>query len=692
MFQPDGIRPTTLPPQVSPATPDPTPEALAAPEPASVPVQVSPEAQRVDQAAQAYRQAQDNLADFQNTWSARQIRNDPDLQQMHAGYRQQVTRAHDAFKQAIEAEIRAGYQAEFEARPTGAVYDTSAIEHHGAAIAGRYADDPQLRADVVAAAKEIKVDHEVESTLATARAMGDTRASLEYLRGAMPGLSPEARSALEGDGEVRGWKQSLGRSDGEAVDKAWQEYQDADPSRPDYFAKREALRNALARLEENGGDATYARAALEALGGDTLKDIVNGFYTGIRGDNPHIGPGNFDFVRGYFGPLSQLVATADRGGVLPDGIRASLLESNTAELAIFLRSAPQTDAMIRAGMDKALQHAGTPISDFAIQQLMVGMDAHPQVLQELLANDDTRQALLGRNVFGPDRGTDYQQDLARAMSIALAPGQGDPALQQQAWTALIEAASDPGFRTLVNDHPQLARSMAEQFRTYLPWAANRQAQEYGQYPVPDLPEGTPTLDPNLTVDQLTNFMALLNSDPQAMQTLLDEAARLLRDGALAGITPAMLAGDRKLELQGQLARDFGLYALVLSGVTRADIDEQDRRDAMADALKTLVVGYATMPLGPYGPVVDVATSQLTTPESKAMADLIQRWTDGQQVDAEDIYEATTAAVRENVDQRLQQIAPHMDEGERVALRNDIVAQFEATTLREMIEEFWKDIN
>lgn len=692
MSHSDGIRPTGVRPLVLPAKEE-TPEAPAPREPTSGPATGSPEAQKVDQAAQAYRQAQSNLTDFRNTWTSQQIRNDPDLQQMLSSYRQQVTKAHDAFKQAIEDEIKAGYQAEFDARPTGAVYDTGTIDHYGAAIAERYADDPQLQADVKAAVKEIKVDHEVDSTLATARAMGDTRASLDYLRDAMPGLSAEARSALEGNSEVRGWKESLGKSDGEAVDKAWREYQDSDPARADYFDKREALRKALATLEANGGDAVYAEAALKALGGDTLKEIVNGFYTEIRGDNPYISSGNFDFVSEYFGPLSQLVATADKGGVLPSDIRASLFESNTAELAMFLRSAPQTDAMIKAGMEEALQRSGTPISDFAIQQLMVGMDAHPEVLQELLANDDARQALLSRNVFGPDRGTDYEQDLARAMNVALAPGQGDPALQQKAWTALIRAGGDSSFRSLVNDYPQLARSMAEQFKVYLPWAANKQAQEYAaQYPIPGLPEGTPKLDASLTVDQLTNFMAVLNSDPQAMHTLLNEAARLFRGGGLAGITPEMLASGNKLELQGKLASDFALYGLVLSGVTRADMDEQDRRDAMADALKTLAVGYATMKLGPAGPVVDVATSSLTTPASKALADLIQKWTDGQQVNAEDIYNATAGVLRESVDLRLQEIAPDMSANERKAMVNDIVNQFDATTLREMIEEFWKDIN
>ena len=695
MSYPDGVLPTRVQPQpqLLPTEKQPTPAAPTEREPAPGPAPASAEAQAVDQAAQAYRQAQNNLHDFQHTWSARQIRNDPDLQQMLSSYRQQVTRAHGAFRQAIEDEIKAGYQAEYDARPTGAVYDAETIRHYGAAIADRYAGDPQLKAKVEAAVGDIKVDHEVESALSIARAVDDPRAALEYLREATPTLSAEARAALEGNGEVHGWKESLGTDDGEAVAKAWQEYRDADPSRADYFAKREALREALTALGENSGDATYAEAALQALGGDTLENIVNGFYGEIRGDNPYIDAGNFAFVREYFGPLSQLVATADRGGTLPGDIRESLFESNTAELAMFLRSAPQTDALLRAGMDKALQQAGSPVSDFAIQQLMVGMDTHPAVLQALLADDGARRALLDRNVFGPDRGTDYEHDLARALDVALAPGQGDPATRQQAWTALVRASGDAGFRSLVDDYPQLARSMAGQFTVYLPWAANRQAQEYaGQYPVPGLPEGTPALDGNPTVDQLTDFMAALNSDPEARKTLLNESARLLRGGGLAGITPEMLASGNRLDLQGRLAGDFALHALVLAGVTRADIDEDDRAAAMADALKTLAVGYATMALGSAGPIVDVATSPLTTPAARAFADLIQQWTDGEQVNAEDIYNATAAAVRESVDMRLREVAPDMGADERKALVNDIVNQFDATALREMIEEFWKDIN
>ncbi|MEH6419990.1 hypothetical protein [Pseudomonas sp. CGJS7] len=695
---PDGIRPNRplLPPQTNTEQNAAAPQAAAKPD-AAAPAAQSPEAAKVAEAGRNYQQAQDNLDGFNRVFTSQQVKNDPELQQTRSGYEQQIDKTRGELKQAIDAEIKAGYQREFDARPTGAVYDKSTIDHYGKAIAERYADNPQMKADVEAAVRELKIDFEVNSTLDVARALNDPRKALAYVRDELPKLSPEAQQQLSGNQELRGWKEQVGKSDGDAVERAWKEYEASDPQRSDYHAKREALRTALDDLRANGGDSVYAEAALKALGGGNLKEIVNSFYPEIRGDNPYITPGNFDFVKEYFGPLAQLVATADRGGVLPSDIKQSLLESGTAELALFLRSAPQTDGMIRDAMGKLIDGpAGTPLGNFAIQQLMVGMDQHPQVLQELLADPNAFKQLFNRDVLGPDRGTDYQQDLARALGAALKPGAGDASTQQKAWTALIQAGGDKGFRSLVNDNPALAQSMAEQFKNYLPWAANKQAQEYSdQYPIPPLPAGTLGLNPELTVDQLTDFMAVLNSDPQAMKTLFNEAARLFKEGGLASIDPAALAGGKKLELQGALASDFGLYSLVLAGVTRADIDERDQRDAMADALKTIVVGLAlaTLPISAgAGITIDVALSSETTPASKKLVDLIQKATNGEQIDSEEIYKATVAAVRESVERKLEQTAPNLSADERKALSNDIMNQFDSIALREILEEHWKEIN
>ncbi|MBX9400528.1 hypothetical protein K4L06_04330 [Lysobacter sp. BMK333-48F3] len=692
---PDGIRPQR-PAQLPSAASDPKPGDAVATAPSAPSDPPTAPATPVDEAARKYDQAQDNLDSFNRTWSAQAVRNDPDLQELRAGYQKQVDHGRGELKQAIEAEIKAGYQREFDARPTGAVYDGKSIEFHGRAIAERYAGDPQMQAQVEALVLEIKTDHEVNSTLQIAQSFDDPRQALSYLGGAMPGLSPQAQQRLAGNEEIRGWRQQLGQDDGEAVAKAWTEFQDTDPQRPDYLQKREALRTALDALRANGGDATYAEAALKAIGAQNLHDIVGVFPPDIRADNPYLTPGNFDFVKDHFGPLAQLVASADRGGVLPGEIRQALLNTGIAELAVFLRSSPQTEGLMRDALQQALQRAGSPLGQFALQQLMVGMDQHPRLMQELLADPKSREQLFDTNLFGPDRGTNYEADLARALGAALTPGRGDAQLQQQAWTGLIGAAQDGGFRGKVNDHPQLAQAMAEQFKVYLPWAANRQAQEYSaNYGTPSLAAGAPTLSNQINVDQLTNFLGVLSSDPKAMQSLLDETARLFQQGGLAGLTPELLSQGNALQLQGKLASDFSLYALVMSGLTRADIDEQDRRDAMADAMKTLVVGYGLM-LVPgtkaVGPLIDVALSQFTTPLSKDLAGFLQKLGDGQQVDGKQMYELTTRLVRESVEQRLAQLAPGMPADERKGLVNDIMNQFDSTTLREMIEEFWKGIN
>lgn len=703
---PDGIRPNRLaiPPQSEPETvPNRVPSV---PGDAPAPVQASsPTA--VDLAGRGYHQAQDNLDVFNRTFSSQEVRNDPVLLEMRAGYEQSVKQARAGLKQAIETEIKAGYQREFDARPTGAVYDRSAIDSHGQAIAGRYNGDPQTKADVEAIVAEIRLEFEVNSTLDTARAMGDPRKALDYLRSETPKLSPEAQKSLAGNDEVLGWKRELGNADGKAVASAWDDFKATQPGALDYEAKREALHAALENLRANGADPAYAEAALKGLGAAKLNEFVGGFYR-IDSGNPNIAPRDFDVLKGYFGPLAQVVATADHAGVLPADTKKALFECGPAQLALFLRSAPQTEGMMRDAMQMLLDGPGyTPAGNFAIQQLMVGMDQHPRLMQELLADPKSSGLLFSASMFAPSTGTDYEQDFARALNVALTPGQGDPATQQKAWTALIRACMekekdfaaklmDPfdqgeSFRSTIDAHPLLAQAMAEQFKYYLPWAANKQAQvDSDDFQIPPLPQSAPRLDNTLTLDELTNFMAALCSDPKAMKSLVDETMRLLSQGGLAGMTPELVRSNNRLPLQSSLQTDFALFALVLAGITRADLDEQVRRDQTAEALKTIVMGYALAVIPPgAAPLVDGALSPWSTVIFKKLADDLQRATGGEQIKGDDILKEIVNVIEAAVKLKVQELAPELN---AAGVANDIARQFESTSLREMLQEFWKAKN
>ena len=696
---PDGIRPNRLTissqrePEIAPTQVPSVPGDTGSPGQALPPT-------GVDVAGRGYHQAQENLDVFNRTFSSQQVRSDPVLLEMRAGYEQSVKLARAGLKQTIETEIRAGHQREFDARPTGAVYDRSTIDSHGQAIVGRYSDDPQMKADVEAMLAELRTDFEVNSTLDTARAMGDPRKSLAYLRSEIPRLSPEAQKSLAGNDEVRGWKQQLGNSDGKAVASSWSDFKAADPRSLDYEAKRQALHAALENLRENGGDPVYAEAALKGLGAANLNEFVGSFYR-IDSGNPSITPGNFDVLKTYFGPLAQLVATADRNGVLPADIKKGLFESSPAELALFLRSSPQTEGMMRDAMRMLIDGPGyTAAGNFAIRQLMVGMDQHPRLMQELLADPKSRGLLFSGSLFAPGPGTDYEQDFARALNVALTPGQGDPATQQKAWTALIKACKEKDkdflatmkepidkaerFRSVIDAHPLIAQVMAEQFKHYLPWAANKQAQKYSNhYPIPPLPGSALKLDDALSLDEVTNFMAAMCSDPKAMKSLIDETTRLFSQGGLAGITPEMLRSPDRLPLQGSLQTDFALFALVLGGVTRADLDEQGRRDAMADVMKTMFMGYALAAVPPgAAPLVDGALSPWSTPASKELANILQRARGGEQIDANAVYDATVEAIQAVVELRVHELAPELK-----GVADDIRRQFESTVQRKMLEQF-----
>lgn len=99
-------------------------------------------------------------------------------------------------KAAVDAEILARYQAEFRARPTGAMFDTRTIEHYGASIAARYGSDPATATAINEVVGELKVDYEVKFTLDVARSGGDANAVINLLNSQWQSMSPEARAQL----------------------------------------------------------------------------------------------------------------------------------------------------------------------------------------------------------------------------------------------------------------------------------------------------------------------------------------------------------------------------------------------------------------------------------------------------------------------------------------------------------------
>lgn len=99
-------------------------------------------------------------------------------------------------KAAIDAEIQDRYQAEFRARPTGAVFDSKTIEHYGGNIAARYSNDPATSTAIKDVVGELKVDHEIKFTLDLARNGGDAKAVVNLLNSEWASMSPEARAKL----------------------------------------------------------------------------------------------------------------------------------------------------------------------------------------------------------------------------------------------------------------------------------------------------------------------------------------------------------------------------------------------------------------------------------------------------------------------------------------------------------------
>jgi LysM repeat protein len=152
----------------------------------------TPEQTASDTAMQKYLTADDNLAAF--TGSYKSAHNDPDYQSLRGGYANQVNTARNDLKTSIGAEIKAEFDA--HSRPTADIYDAKAIEQYGANVIKRYENDPAAKAAATSAVKDLAVQHEVDSTVSSARSMPDAKSAIDTLSRELPKLSPEAQSQL----------------------------------------------------------------------------------------------------------------------------------------------------------------------------------------------------------------------------------------------------------------------------------------------------------------------------------------------------------------------------------------------------------------------------------------------------------------------------------------------------------------
>lgn len=490
-----------------------------------------------------------------------------------------------------------------------------------------------------------------------------------------------------------------GKNAADALTKAWDEYQKS-MGLSDYAQKRQAFLDALKKYGAQAHDPEFATAFLKQFGADKLNTLLQTFMDTGRPDNRYLVDGNYQFWKETLAPLATMIGVSDKAGMLPDDFRKELLKTDIGTLSVFLRMAPQSERMARDVFKIAWDHRHTPDGKLAMTQIPEIISNHPKFGQEILVNDEYRNWLLnGSNwtTYG-----DYGKSLGPLFRTTLAPGAGDPALQQKIWPEIIRKSNDESFRGLINRSPDVAQALAENFRPYLLWAADKQAREFGKdmnLPFKPLPNGTATLDNGLSLDDIKNFMGMVNTDDKARNILLAEAKKLMDGGqGMRLITPEVVKKGEleNLDLQAALAQDQALLALMLAGVQRASIDGDNRRAQTADALKGLVVGYLTMPAGPAGPVVDVGTSGMTTPAFKWLTDKYFDAVGDKEYDPEEFYNDFKKAYREQTLEYLRYQSNQLPVGERPsedklqAMANQLYDHFRAQGGEAMLKEFWKE--
>jgi hypothetical protein len=434
---------------------------------------------------------------------------------------------------------------------------------------------------------------------------------------------------------------------------------------------RDALLAEIAKLREHSGDPAFAAALVASLGGAKVRELFENYTMDIGvkpdGDGRHAThPEVIERIKRELGPLAEAFYAADHAGLLPHDIRKEVLALSPYTLSIFLRLGPQDMNFVNQAAKVILDSPDVPSRIGAIHNLVLSLkDTNPLILLQLLDDEEYANKIFDPQQFAYSPG--YGPNLAAALDKAFASANPGSPVHQFAMANIIKLYQNEAFRTDLAKNPELAKTLAEGFKPYLAYAAYLQAQDLGanyEKP-PTIPTpGAPQL-PGISADQIAVFFGGIVQEEGARNVLLAEAMRLMKDGQLAdflahpeNIKPGT---SESAEFQRRMLSDLGIVSLVLQGVKVADLDYEEKKKVMADTMKTLVVGYATMPFGGWGPVVDVGSGGATGPASEELAAFILRNQGFEDINPEDFRDELrkkyAAAVRESLELQNGKLPP-----------------------------------
>lgn len=377
----------------------------------------------------------------------------------------------------------------------------------------------------------------------------------------------------------------------------------------------------LAEHEQDLADPAYAAAFLQGMGKEAVADLLvqAADYFGATAGEGGLTPEQVEKFTEGVGPLLTAINVANATGRLPADIKDEILSSYSINsLGAMIKSGAFSDDFLRDLIAEELVIVNNrPPEDRNLQYILEVFADKPEILQQLLADEDCTRAVL-EIAAGGTANDAAQQSLLQALDQVLDQGFGDEKDLQEAWSTIVEVAGAE-FRDELNLDADLNELLTEHFLAYLPYAGYQQGVEWAEgrqnAPVLTAPDG-PQLNGDISTEDLALFMGGLAQNETSLNALTEEAIKLIENGdGLAYLTPENLA-ELDLEnldtLEGKFASELGAVALLYAAFDVGDADETARKDATARITSSLVTGAATSWMGAAGIPAGTAAGELTS--------------------------------------------------------------------------------
>lgn len=451
--------------------------------------------------------------------------------------------------------------------------------------------------------------------------------------------------------------------------RLWEAYR-RDPSGPN--------RAALLRWSHGLGnaktkDGAYAAALLRTLGRENLTALIT---ENTKGGAGKLGltQGELEGVRDHLGPIAEAVASAEAAEALPSDIREAVLNDlPDAGLSALLALADQPTSLLVPAARRLIPAGHGSEPNWNTHWMVTALARNPEAMRQVVSDQHDLALLLHPRVTKWTGTPGFEAQLAKALDGVTAPGMGTSEERREIFINTMKLLATAEYRPSLADGSPLNAVLAKNSGQYFPQLAGIAAA--ANESAPQFHPGGPWHE--ISPDTARRFMAAVMQDPDTAPTLREQFRKYAQGIDLSDAHPYG-DDDERENFEKISANAGGLGGLLLDGVASADLNAEQRREAVAE-LAMLPVDFLVGKAVAGNPIGDAAAGGAVLDPAK---DFALTYLDQNEEEATRYAGQLIDLQIMGIDQELQEHGGEsLGETDRRRLRNEVQGQYFESMLR-----------